>query len=61
MTKADFIKALESYPDDMEVFAVDTYDGKDFFWMITEVSSKKVTYAADYYKEHLDKLVIALE
>lgn len=32
MTKADIIKALEPYPDDMEVFAVDSYDGKDFFW-----------------------------
>jgi hypothetical protein len=61
MTKADFIKALEPYPDDMEVFAVDLYDGEDFFWKIEKVSAKEVTLVADYYKEHLGKLVIALE
>ena len=61
MTKADFIKALEPYPDDMELFVVDMSDGMDFFWKIDKVSQKLVTDIYDGDSAYLGKLVIALE
>lgn len=61
MTKADFIKALEPYSDDMELFVVDMSDGMDFFWKIDKVSQKLVTDIYDGDSAYLGKLVIALE
>jgi hypothetical protein len=68
MTKAELIKELEHYPDDMEIFwcelSEDDYGNRnrEFFQLVENVSRKLVTDVGGRdYQKYLGDLVIALE
>lgn len=68
MTKAELIKELEEYSDDVEIFWVelrkDDYGirHQEFFQLVETVSKKEVTdIGGKDYQKYLGQIVIALE